>query len=62
MVDKAKNNGATPLFVAAETGQERCVELLLGAGAKVDQAANNGGTPLLVAATIGDEKCVRRIV
>ena len=39
-------NGDTPLCMAAQKGQEKCVELLLGAGAKVDQADNNSTTPL----------------
>ena len=29
-------DGSTPLFAAASNGKEKCVELLLGAGAKVD--------------------------
>ena len=36
----------TPLFMAAQEGKEKCVQLLLGAGAKVDQADNNSTTPL----------------
>ena len=50
-------NGATPLSIAASKGQEKCVELLLGAGAKVDHATNDGRTPLLIAAMRGHEKC-----
>ena len=46
-------NGATPLWTAAAEGQEKCVELLLGAGAKVDQAKNDGFTPLIMAAQEG---------
>ena len=43
-------DGATPLFIAAWHGKEKCVEQLLAARAVVDQPAHNGATPLLVAA------------
>jgi len=61
-VDQAANNGCTPLFQAAQEGQEKCVELLLGAGAAVDQANNNGSTPLFIAAQEGQEKCVQLLL
>ena len=49
--------GVTPLCIAAAAGQEKCVQLLLGAGAKVDQASNKGTTPLSIAAKKGHDKC-----
>merc|ERR1711937_838207 len=36
-------------------GHEKCVQLLLGAGAVVDQATNVGVTPLFMAAQKGQE-------
>ena len=49
-------------YIAAQKGQEKCVELLLGAGAKVDQARNDGATPLFMAAQKGQEKCVELLL
>jgi ankyrin repeat protein len=37
-------NGATPLFIAAEKGRKGCVKLLLDANAAVDAARNVGGS------------------
>ena len=55
-------SGTTPLFIAVCFGQEKCVELLLGAGAKVDQARDSGSTPLFMAAQEGQEKCVELLL
>ena len=52
-------DGRTPLFIAAEKGHEKCVQLLLGAGAVVNKAANDGYTPLIIAAQMGHQKCVQ---
>ena len=35
---KAKNDGATPLFMAAQNGHAACAEVLLKHGAAVDKA------------------------
>ena len=51
--DKAMNDGATPLFVAAQDAQLEVARLLLEASADKDKAMNNGATPLFVAAQNG---------
>jgi ankyrin repeat protein len=45
-VDKANNEGETPLFKAAHKGHEAVVKLLIAAKADVDKADNKGRTPL----------------
>jgi hypothetical protein len=55
-VDQATTHGATPLFAAAELGDEAVVRFLVTEGnAAVDQATTDGDTPLCVAAQQGHE-------
>ena len=52
-VDKANNNGTTPLYVAAQNSHLdvlRCLDKELGAD--VDKARNDGATPLMAAAQV----------
>ena len=49
-VDKARNNGCTPLFMAAENGHGEVVAALLKGGCDVDKANNTGSMPLYIAA------------
>jgi len=70
-VDQARNNGDTPLFVAASRGgivprgktnafRLLILRLLIHDGkANVDQADNEGVTPLIEAARNGDADVVR---
>ncbi len=51
--DKAKETGATPLFIASLGGRKDVVELLLQAGADLDKSAKNGFTPLFAASHTG---------
>ena len=47
-------DGATPLFLAAENGKAKCMELLLAAGAVVDLPEKiDGFTPLRISAMSG---------
>ncbi len=46
LIVKLRLSGETPLHAAANAGSERCVALLLAAGADPDAAANDGQTPL----------------
>ena len=41
-VDKAKNDGATPLYVASEKGDVNVVSVLLEQGADIDKACDEG--------------------
>ncbi len=45
----ASDNGATPLYCAANGGNTEAIELLLRFGAQVDQPNNDGCTPLHIA-------------
>ena len=48
-IDLAKNDGATPLFIASQNGLVDVVHALLAKGANIDLASNKGVTPLIVA-------------
>jgi hypothetical protein len=53
-INKARDDGFTPLFIAAENGHSEVVKHLLAKeGIEVNKAANNGFTPLHVAARKG---------
>ena len=59
-IDQADNEGRNPLYVAAQEGHDKVVELLLTAGADKDKAmTRNGCTPLFVAAWKGHDACLR---
>jgi ankyrin repeat protein len=61
-VNKARNNGATPLLMAAQFGNETLVRALIKAGADVNRASNEGVTPLFVAAGFDHETVVRVLI
>lgn len=50
--------GITPLFLAAQYGHPRCLEILAYAGANVNCQANDLATPMLIAAQEGHISCV----
>ena len=60
--DQAANDGATPLFAAAQEGQLETVRFLVEVGAATDQATKDGSTPLLIAAKEGHLNIVRLLV
>ena len=51
-----QTDGATPLYIASETGHVECVRVLLGGGAAINQAMVGCTSPM--ARHCGD--CVRR--
>jgi len=52
------NNGATPVFIAAQNGHAKVVRLLAELGANV-KTPMNGCTPVFIAAQNGHAKVVR---
>jgi len=48
-VNKATNEGATPLYIAANKGDGLVVLELIGAGADINKATYDGLTPLYAA-------------
>ena len=50
------------LFIAAQNGHMRILEVLLEHGAKVDAARTDGATPLWIAAQMGHDHVVRRLL
>ncbi|XP_048843963.1 ankyrin repeat and SOCS box protein 3 [Brienomyrus brachyistius] len=52
----------TPLFVAAQYGQRRCLELLAEAGADTNHQSHDLATPLLIASQEGHLSCVTALL
>ena len=61
-VDKASNDGATPLYMAAQKGQLKVLHLLVKATADINKSMNGGVTPLMVAAWQGHADCLRLLL
>lgn len=57
-----RQDGATALFIAAQNGHLRILEVLLEHGAKTDAARTDGATPLWIAAQMGHDHVVRRLL
>ena len=49
MIEKADNEGKTPLFIASFFGNLKIVKVLLWEKAKIDQTDNDGSTSLMAA-------------
>lgn len=58
----ACQDGATALFIAAQNGHLRILEVLLEHGAKTDAARTDGATPLWIASQMGHDHIVRRLL
>ena len=61
-VDKAINDGATPLFMSTQNGHQEVVKLLLANGAKVDLAMNDGRTALFVSRQNGHQEVAKLLL
>ena len=61
-VNKADNDGVTPLHSAALVGLEAVVNVLIEAGADVNETSNNGDTPLSSAAWKGHDAVVKVLI
>jgi ankyrin repeat protein len=58
-VNKARDDGVTMLYIAAQQGHEAVVRTLMEAGADVNKATDNGWTPLAIAAQQGHTAIVQ---
>ena len=47
--NQARNDGVTPIFIAAEKGHIEVVKLLMNSTENPNQARNDGATPLSIA-------------
>merc|ERR1712232_980725 len=61
-VNKAKNDGTTPLFVAAQYGYAEVAESLLRGRAHVDKPKNDGATPLFIAGQNGHAELAKLLL
>ena len=62
-VTAAKDNGCTPLFIAAQNGHKEIVQLLLAVpGININAAKDNGCTPLYIAAEKGHKEIVQLLL
>ncbi|MDB9924735.1 ankyrin repeat domain-containing protein [bacterium] len=61
-VNKARNDGETPLFIAAQNGHEAIVRVLIESGAGINKAMVDGETPLYSAAEKGHVAIVRVLI
>jgi hypothetical protein len=58
VIDKAVDDGCTPLCMASENGHLDMARLLVEAGADIDKARDTGGTPLFIASQKGHVEAV----
>ena len=61
-INRADNDGVSPLFVACANGRVEVARLLIEHGADVDQAMDTGWTPLLMACAKGHVDVVRLLI
>lgn len=56
------NSGATPLFLACETGRLGCASMLIRAGAELRRCNTSGEAPLYIAALRGHDAIVEHLL
>ncbi|CAL8304538.1 unnamed protein product [Lota lota] len=61
-LEAVDDHNITPLFVAAQYGRGKCLEILVAAGANVNAQAADLATPLMLASQEGHESCVEVLV
>lgn len=61
-INKAENEGATPLFFASQEGYKDIAKLLLDHDANINTADNNKATPLYVACQNGHKDIVKLLL
>ena len=61
-IDKACDDGCTPLFAASEKGHVDVVRVLVERGADINKALDSGATPLYTASQKGHVEVVRMLV
>mmetsp|Transcript_17783 Transcript_17783/g.62358 ORF Transcript_17783/g.62358 Transcript_17783/m.62358 type:complete len:86 (+) Transcript_17783:504-761(+) len=52
-VDRAKDNGCTPVYVAAQLNHSQALKLLIEHRADINKPANWGDTPVMIAVEEG---------
>lgn len=61
-MSRAEDDGATPVLVAARSGQIAMVHVLVEAGADMNRAQDEGATPLQAATLNGNTEVVCLLV
>jgi len=61
-INRERNNGATPLFIACQNGHENVVKYLLEHGVNINKELNDGWTPLIIACCKGHENVVKYLL
>lgn len=59
---KHLQDGASPLFIAAQNGHVRVAQLLISGGASVDQRRLDNASPLWIAAQMNHSAVVRLLL
>ena len=48
-VNKCRDSGASPLYIACQNGHDKIVKILLTHGAVINKSSDNDSTPLQIA-------------
>jgi len=61
-INKANENGETPLFISCKNGNEAIVKYLVKKGANIDKGNKDDETPLFILCKNGYEAIVRYLI